>query len=81
MEESRKIGEFSQYIKELYSVQSIKLFELIEKMEEEAFSESGPLFKFRKTDLLAKLIEYFESIEEYEKCSDLLKIKKKIYPE
>jgi hypothetical protein len=78
MEESGKIRELSQHLDDLYFVQSRKLYRIIEEMGEGAFSKKGPLFKFRETPLLEKLIGYFESTEEYEKCSRLLKIKNKI---
>lgn len=78
MAESGKIGELSQHLDDLYSIQSRKLYRIIEEMGEKAFSKKGPLFKFRETPLLEKLIQYFESTEEYEKCSKILEIKNKI---
>jgi hypothetical protein len=75
---SGKIEEFSQHLDDLYSVQSRKLYRLIEKIGEKAFTKEGPLYKYKKTALLDKLIEYFVSTEEYEKCAYLNKIKEKI---
>ena len=78
MAESEKIEEFSQHLDDLYSVQSRKLYRIIEETGETAFSKQGPLHKYRKTALLDKLIEYFVGTEEYEKCAYLNKIKEKI---
>ena len=75
---SRKIEEFSQHLDDLYSVQSRKLYRIIEEKGEMVFSKQGPLYKYRKTELIDKLIEYFIGTEEYEKCAYLNKIKEKI---
>lgn len=77
MAKSEKIADFSQPA-DKYSVQSRKLFKIIEETGEKCFTKEGSLYKYRKTNLLDKLIEYFESTEEYEKCGFLLKTKEKI---
>lgn len=63
----------------LKKISSQILFESIEKKGAWCFSPGGPLFKYRKSDLIDKLIECFVDTEEYEKCSFLLKIKNEIY--
>jgi uncharacterized protein YjgD (DUF1641 family) len=66
--------QLEKNIDELYDEQSRKLYEHIVEMGKEIFDRENPLYKYKNTDLLERLINHFESIEEYEKCSNLLKI-------
>jgi hypothetical protein len=61
-----------------YHKKTQDLYKFIKNSGEESFLEGGRFFRFKETPLLEKLILYFESTEEYEKCSVLLNIKKKI---
>jgi hypothetical protein len=78
MKNWEKTEKMFESFEDLYSFRSRKLFDLIEKLQEKAFLKNGPLHKYKESVLLDKLIEYFESTEEYEKCSILSKTKRKI---
>lgn len=71
-------NKLEKTIENLYDYESRKLFNFIIEKGENVFSEDSPLRKFKNTDLIERLIKYFESLEEYEKCADLTKIKEKI---
>lgn len=72
------IEEFSRYCDDLYSVQSRKLYRLIEQLGKTAFAREGPLYKYQKTDLLDNLMDYFVSTEEYEKSAYIKTIKEQL---
>ena len=66
--------QLEKNIDELYDEQSRKLYDHIVEMGQEIFDKENPLYKYKDSDLLERLIKHFESVEEYEKCSKLLKI-------
>lgn len=73
-----EIDKIQENVGELYDSQSRKLFEAIVGMGAYAFSKKGPLYKFRDTNLIDKIIAHFEEMEEYEKCAELQKISLKL---
>lgn len=72
--QNTNLQELSKSLDEFYDQQSRKLYEHIMDMGIDSFRKNGVLYKYKNTDLLQKLISHFESLEEYEKCSDLMKI-------
>ena len=72
--ENTDLDQLTKSLDELYDQQSRKLYAHIMEMGLDAFHKDSALYKYKDTDLLEKLITYFESVEEYEKCSDLQKV-------
>jgi len=72
--ENTDLDQLTKSLDELYDQQSRKLYAHIMEMGLDAFRKDSALYKYKDTDLLEKLITYFESVEEYEKCSDLQKV-------
>lgn len=70
--------ELEKIIDRQIDLESRKLFDYINKNGPKAFLEGNPLSKYRETDLIDRLINYFESNEEYEKCSVLVNVKKSL---
>jgi len=66
--------KLSEILDNQYDQESEKIFQHIVEMGVAAFQKTSPLFKYKDTDLLNKLIEHFESKEEYEKCAKLQKV-------
>ena len=77
-EEIKRINEFEEEIDRAYDQDSRRLYDFIRAKGIEAFKEEGKLRNFVKSDLFEKLIEHFESKEEYERCAYLLKIQKEV---
>lgn len=67
--------EFEKIIDRQIDVESRKLFDYIKENGSKAFLEGNPLYRYKNTDLIDRLIKYFESNEEYEKCSVLVNVK------
>ena len=61
-------------IDELYDTQTRKLYEAIIELGPSAFNKKSALYEYRDGELLDKMIQYFQDLEEYEKCSELQKI-------
>lgn len=72
--ENTELDNLTKSLDELYDQQSRKLYDHIMEMGLDAFHKESALYKYKDTDLLKKLIAHFESLEEYEKCSDLQKV-------
>lgn len=66
--------KLSEILDKQYDQESEKIFQHIVEMGVAAFQKTSPLFKYKDTGLLNKLIEHFESKEEYEKCAKLQKV-------
>ncbi len=66
-----ELDKFEKEIDELYDEQARKIFEHIEKIGDKAFAKNSPLYKYKDTTLLERLIKHFEEFEEYEKCAKL----------
>jgi hypothetical protein len=77
-EEIKRINEFEEEIDRAYDQDSRRLYDFIRAKGIEAFREEGKLRNFVKSDLFEKLIEHFESKEEYERCAYLLKISNEV---
>lgn len=71
---STLLDKLEKQIDQVYDSQSRKLFEHIIEMGPSAFSKDCPLYKYKDTDLLDRLIAHFQELEEYEKCAKLQKI-------
>ncbi len=69
-----KEQNLSEILHKQYDDETQKIFDHIVAMGVSAFRRESPLFKYRDTDLLDRLIRHFESKEEYEKCDKLQKI-------
>lgn len=67
--------ELEKIIDKQIDVESRKLFDYINENGPKSFSEGNPLYRYRETDLINRLILYFEANEEYEKCSVLVNVK------
>jgi len=68
--------ELEKIIEKQIDFESRKLFNYIAENGSKVFLEGHPLHRYKDTELIERLIQHFESIEEYEKCSVLLKVKK-----
>lgn len=72
-------NQLEKKIEDLYDYETRKLFNFIIEKDQSVFSDDSPLKDFKYTDLIERLIKYFESLEEYEKCVQLSNIKEKVY--
>jgi hypothetical protein len=70
--------ELEKILDKQIDIESRKLFDYINKNGSKAFTEGNPLYQYRETDLINRLINYFEANEEYEKCSVLVNVKKSL---
>lgn len=76
-------GDFGEFASE-FGIPEAKTEELVETWMQDAYiilSSEGVKTRYEDIDydlLLNYMIEYFENSEEYEKCSNLLKLKKQI---
>lgn len=72
--ENTNLQQLEEKVDKIYDEQSRKLYDHIVELGTQVFSKENPLYKYKDTDLIPRLISHFESLEEYEKCSKLLKI-------
>lgn len=76
--DTTEFNQLEKKIEDLYDYETRKLFNFIIEKGQSVFSEDSPLRNFKDTDLIERLIKYFESLEEYEKCVQLSRIKEKV---
>lgn len=69
-----KEQQLSDILEQQYDNECQKIFDHIVEMGANSFTRNNPLFKYRDTDILDRLIQHFEEKEEYEKCSKIQKI-------
>jgi hypothetical protein len=72
--ENIQFEQLAKDLDELYDQQARKLYSHIVGIGIEAFTRDGILYKYKDTGLIEKLVSYFESTEEYEKCRDLFRV-------
>lgn len=63
---------------ETYRSSCERIYSHISKEGVKSFKEGGPLYKYGDGKLVEKLIQHFESTEEYEKCGVLALIRKEL---
>jgi len=68
--------EFDLILEKQIDEKARELFKYIMNNGPIVFSEGYPLFKYRETDIIERLVKYFEVLEEYEKCHELVDLKK-----
>jgi hypothetical protein len=74
LNEMENLMHLEEKINTLCDEQMRKVYKGIIDLGERAFLVNGPLYKYRDSDLIETLIEYFIEIEEYEKCSELQEV-------
>jgi hypothetical protein len=68
--------EFDLLLEKEIDAKARELFRYIVRNGPIVFREGYPLFKYKETDILDRLVKYFENLEEYEKCHRLVELKR-----